>query len=74
MTEKRSVTRTLKFVLAGILLVIVIILVVQNQEPMSTEVLVWSVEAPAFVLLAFLFLAGVVTGYVAGRSSARVNR
>ena len=69
MTEKRSATSTLRFILAGILLVIVMILVIQNQEPMSTEVLVWSVEAPAFVLLAFLFLAGVVTGYVLGRST-----
>lgn len=69
MTEQRSAKNTLKFVLAGILLVIVLILVVQNQEPMSTEVLVWSVEAPAFVLLAFLFLAGVVTGYVLGRGT-----
>lgn len=69
MTERRSGTSTLKFVLAGILMVIVMILVVQNQAPMNMEVLVWSVEAPAFVLLAFLFLAGVVTGYVLGRST-----
>lgn len=69
MTEKRPVASKLKIALAGILLVMVLILVVQNQEPVSTEVLFWSVEAPGFALLAFVFLAGVLVGYVLGRST-----
>jgi uncharacterized integral membrane protein len=69
MTEKRPVGSKLKIALAGILLVIVLILVIQNQEPVSTEVLFWSVEAPGFALLAFVFLAGIVLGYVLGRST-----
>lgn len=69
MSEKRPMTSKLKFAVAGILLVIVLVLVIQNQEPVSTDILFWSVEAPGFALLAFVFLAGVVTGYVVGRST-----
>lgn len=69
MIEKRPVTSKLKIALAGILLVIVLILVIQNQEPVRAEVLFWSAEAPGFALLAFVFLAGVVVGYVLGRST-----
>lgn len=69
MSEKRPMTSKLKFAMAGILLVIVLVMVIQNQEPVSTEILFWSVEAPGFALLASVFLAGVVTGYVVGRST-----
>lgn len=69
MTEKRSLTSKLKLALAGILLVVVLILVVQNQEPVNTELLFWSVEAPRFALLALVFLAGVLTGYILGRGT-----
>jgi uncharacterized integral membrane protein len=69
MSDKRPVTSKLRFALAGLLLVIILILVVQNQEPVSTDILLWSVEAPRFALLAFVFLAGIVTGYVLGRST-----
>lgn len=69
MTEKRPVTSKLKLALAGLLLVFVLILVVQNQEPVSTEILLWSVEAPRFALLAFVFLAGTLTGYLLGRTT-----
>lgn len=69
MSQKRSAGTTIKYVVAGVLLVVVLILVVQNQEPVSTEVLLWSIEAPRFALLALVFLAGVVAGYVLGRST-----
>lgn len=62
-------TGKLKIALAGLLLVFVLILVVQNQEPATTEVLFWSVEAPRFAVLASVFLGGIVTGYVLGRST-----
>lgn len=62
-------TGKLKIALAGLLLVFVLILVVQNQEPAATEILFWSVEAPRFAVLASVFLGGIVTGYVLGRST-----
>lgn len=69
MSEKRPMRSKLKFALAGLLLVFVLVLVVQNQDPAITQILFWSVEAPRFALLAFVFLAGVVTGYVLGRTT-----
>lgn len=69
MPEKRPFTSRLKLALAGILLLLVLVLVVQNQETVSTEVLFWAVEAPRFALLGLVFLAGVLTGYLLGRST-----
>ena len=63
-------TRTkLKVALAGILLVLVLVLVIQNQEPVSTEVLLWTFEAPRFALLAAVFLGGILVGYLFGRTT-----
>ena len=69
MASDRPLTSKLKFAVTGILLVAVLVLVVQNQEPVSTDLLFWSVEAPRFALLAFVFLAGVLAGHVLGRST-----
>ena len=69
MREKRPFTSTLKFILAVALLTAVLILVFQNQEPVSTRVLLWSIEGPRFIVLALVFLAGVLAGYVLGRST-----
>jgi uncharacterized integral membrane protein len=49
--------------------VLVLILVVQNQGPVSTEVLFWSVEAPRFAVLALVFLAEVFAACLLGRST-----
>lgn len=69
MTADRPLRSKFKFAFAGILLVVVLVLVIQNQEPVTTEVLLWTVDAPHFALLAFVFLAGILTGYVLGRST-----
>lgn len=68
-TSQRPFGSKLKFALAGILMVLVLVLVIQNQETVSTEVLLWSVEAPRFAVLAFAFLAGIGAGYILGRST-----
>lgn len=69
MREKRPFTSTLKVILAVALLAAVLIMVLQNQEPVSTRVLLWSIEGPRFIVLALVFLAGVLAGYVLGRST-----
>ncbi len=69
MRERRPFTSTLKFLLALSLLAVVLTMVIQNQEPVSTRVLLWSVEGPRFVVLALVFLAGVAAGYILGRST-----
>lgn len=68
-SERRPSKRKFKIAFAGILLVLVLVLVVQNQEPVSTEVLLWSFEAPRFALLASVLLAGIVVGYLFGRTT-----
>lgn len=69
MTDRRPSRRKLKIAFAGILLVLVLILVIQNQDPVSTEVLLWSFDAPRFALLASVFLVGIVVGYLFGRTT-----
>lgn len=68
-SERRPSTRKFKIAFAGILLVLVLILVIQNQEPVSTEVLLWSFDVPRFALLASVFLVGIVVGYLFGRTT-----
>lgn len=70
MTDKRSSGNTkLKIAFAGILLVLVLVLIIQNQEPVSTEVLLWTLEAPRFALFASVFLMGIIVGYLFGRTT-----
>lgn len=69
MTRKPSPRTRLKIAFAGILLVVTLILVVQNQETVSTEVLLWTFEAPRFALLAVVFLVGIIVGYLFGRTT-----
>lgn len=69
MTDRRPSRRKFKIAFAGILLVLVLILVIQNQEPVSTEILLWSFDAPRFALLASVFLLGIVVGYLFGRTT-----
>ena len=69
MTERRPSKMKLKIAFAGLLLVLVLVLVVQNQDPVSTEVLLWSFEAPRFALLASVFLVGIIVGYLFGRTT-----
>ncbi len=59
----------LKISLAAIAVVITFILVAQNQDTATTEVLFWSVEMPRFLLLGAVFLVGALAGYLLGRKT-----
>jgi uncharacterized integral membrane protein len=67
MSRDRVAGSKLKLAFAGILLAIVLVLVVQNQEPVTTQMLFWTFFAPSFALLAIVFLVGIVVGYLLGR-------
>jgi uncharacterized integral membrane protein len=67
MSRDRVAGSKLKLAFAGILLAIVLVLVVQNQEPVTTQMLFWTFVAPSFALLAIVFLVGIVVGYLLGR-------
>lgn len=69
MRSDRSAGNSFKLLFAGLLLVLVLILVVQNQEQVVTEVLFWTFRAPRFALLAIVFLGGILVGYILGRST-----
>ena len=71
--EKRPVSerRVAKQIVAGLLAVVVLVLVFQNQEPVRTRFLLWQVEMPRFFLLAVVYLLGVVTGWIAFWRSRR---
>lgn len=63
--------RTAKPILAVLLAAVVLLLVFQNQEAVRTRFLLWEVEMPRFLLLAVVYLLGVVTGWVAFWRSRR---
>lgn len=69
MRGDRPTVSSFKIAFAGILLVLVLVLVVQNQEQVVTEVFLWTFEAPRFALLALVFLGGIAVGYILGRST-----
>lgn len=59
-----EIRRALKPTLVGVLVVLVLVLVVQNQEPVRTRFLLWAVEMPRFALLTFVYLLGGATGWI----------
>lgn len=63
----RDVKGTLRAVAVGVVAVVALVLVVQNQETVQTRVLFWGLEMPRFALLGVVYLLGAVTGWVAGR-------
>ena len=69
--EGRSAGQILRWVLIGLGVLVILLLILQNQEPVRTRFLGWGVEMPHFLLLAFVYLLGAVTGWVAHWRSRR---
>jgi uncharacterized membrane protein YciS (DUF1049 family) len=63
--------RKLKPVLVGAIVLVAAVILVQNQEPVETRVLLWSAEMPRFALLGGVYLLGVATGWIVRWRSAR---
>lgn len=63
--EERGRTFGEKLRLAGAAVIgaVVVVLVLQNQEPTQTRFLGWSLEMPRFALLGFVYLLGTATGW-----------
>lgn len=49
---------------AAILSVIVVVLVIQNRNPVNVRLLFWSFPVSGVILFFFLFLVGLAVGYV----------
>jgi len=83
--EKRNESRTsmvtvkkLKLGGAAALGLVVLIVAFQNLNPLKVRLLFWDASIPGVVLLPFVFLLGMVAGYVLRRkgrakAAARVN-
>lgn len=68
---RRSPGRVVRLVLIGLAVLIALLLVLQNQEPVRTRFLGWGVEMPHFLLLLFVYLLGAATGWIAHWRSRR---
>lgn len=69
--EGRTPGQLVRLAVIGVAVLVVLTLVVQNQEPVRTRFLTWSVEMPRFLLLAGVYVAGAVTGWIAHWRSRR---
>lgn len=61
--SRRSVGQLVRLVTMVLAAALVLVLVLQNQEPVQTRFLGWSVEMPRFLLLAVVYVLGIVTGW-----------
>lgn len=61
--SERSAADAVRLVLLALIGLAVLVLILQNQEPVQTRLLAWSVEMPRFLLLAVFYGLGVATGW-----------
>ncbi len=59
----RTFGEKLRLAAAAAIGALVVVLVLQNQEPTQTRFLGWSLEMPRFALLGFVYLLGAATGW-----------
>lgn len=67
----RTVRESLKLASVVTAAVAVLLLALQNQAPTETRFLLWSAEMPRFALLGFVYLLGVVSGWMVRRRRNR---
>jgi uncharacterized integral membrane protein len=58
---------TVKVWLAGALSVLVFILIIQNTQAVTVSILFWNLQVSLIILIPFIFLIGMVVGYVLRR-------
>ncbi len=61
--------KKLKYSVATLIAVVLVVLMIQNQGVMTTRFLFWSLAMPGFVLMASVFLLGAIAGYAVGRKT-----
>lgn len=59
--------RTWAAIVSGVLILIVVL---QNLHPLPVKILFWQPEIPGIILLPFVFLLGMVVGYIVRRKTA----
>lgn len=63
--------RNFRLIAGGLMGLLGLVVVLQNQASVRMDFLFWSVEAPLFVLLAVVLLLGLGGGYLLGRNARR---
>ena len=63
---RRSPGELLRWLVLGLAALAVLVLVLQNQDPVQTRFIGWSVEMPRFLLLAVVYGLGIATGWILG--------
>lgn len=67
----RGVGWTARLWLGGAVVLLMLVLILQNQEPVVTHILFWRFEAPLFLLLSLVGGLGLLAGYFLGRLGRR---
>jgi uncharacterized integral membrane protein len=62
-----------KIVVLIVLVLLAVIIMIQNKDSISIEVLFWSISIPRILLIFILLLVGFTIGYVARDIRARKN-
>ena len=70
MGGKAMKTKT-KWILVAVLAVIIFVVLIQNTEVVSIQFLFWTLTMSRILMILFLVLLGLVTGYVLGRMQGR---
>jgi uncharacterized integral membrane protein len=60
-----------RLIAPGVIGLLALIFVFQNVDKGRVDFLFWSIEAPAWLWLLIIFLAGAVVGWIFGRRSRR---
>lgn len=63
--------RTARLWLGGAVVLLMVVLILQNQEPVVTHLLFWRFEAPLFLMLSLVGGLGLLAGYFLGRLGRR---
>ena len=66
--------KRVKLIAAGVIAVLLIIVIVQNREPVETRLLLATVQMPRAMLLAVTFLLGATVGFLAASYIAARRR
>ena len=60
-----------KWILIAVLVVILFVVLIQNTEVVSFQFLFWTLTMSRILMISFLVLIGLVTGYILGRMQGR---
>jgi len=62
-----------KWILIAVLVIILFVVLIQNTELVSFQFLFWTLTMSRILMILFLVLLGLVTGYILGRMQAQTS-